>query len=125
VRFRLADRGEGWFWDRPAVEAEVTAQGWGHSRLYYLVRLEAPAVRHDPAFEEPAPGAAPAPPDSGAAAAPAAYAAAWVSARWIGHEIGPEEDITALLWLTTPDGELEPPAGDSPFSARVTCRRVE
>ena len=42
MKLRLEDQGDGWFWSRPAIEAEVVEQAWYHSRRYYKVRLHPP-----------------------------------------------------------------------------------
>ena len=110
MRFRIEASGDAWFWDRPAVEVDVVAQAWGHSRLYYKVRLEPPVVRQGPGGSAPS------------ASSPVICRAAWISSRWVGHEIASLHDTSALLWLIGEQDEAVPPSADSPFSARVACR---
>jgi hypothetical protein len=109
VKLRLEDEGSGWFWDHPVVEVEVTAQRWGHSRLYYKVRPCPPFER-----EEPTPGGQ----------SRAAFRSAWISPRWVGHEIEAGHDTSVFVWLVGEEGDREPPPSDSPPSARVRCRIV-
>ena len=49
---------------------------------------------------------------------------AWLSPRWVGHEISREGLITALLWLTSREEHPGKPPRDVPHSARVACREV-
>jgi hypothetical protein len=98
LRLRLEDQGEGWFWELPSIEVEVVAQARVHSRPFYRV-----------VFGDPGVGACP---------------GAWLSPRWVGHEISREGDITALLWLASGEERPDKPPRDVPHSARVACREV-
>jgi hypothetical protein len=98
LRLKLEDQGDGWFWDVPSIEVEVVAQAQVHSRLFYRVGFA----------------------DPGAATGPGA----WLSSRWVGHEIRRDEAVSALLWLVAGELELDRPPRDVPHSARVGCREV-
>jgi hypothetical protein len=119
LKLRLADQGEGWFWSHPAIEVDVVEQTWYHSRLYYKVRLQPPAERQESRVSPPGSGAS-----LGPGLDPAAHRAAWLSSRWVGHEIRPELDSSALLWLAHGEDESAPPSVDTPYSARVMCRMM-
>jgi hypothetical protein len=110
LKLRLEDQGDGWFWDCPAIEVDVTGESWGHSRLYHKVRLRPPLEREEPD--------AAAPPGSRRVV----HRTAWISARWVGHEFSSEHGTPAFLWLASEGGESVPPSADSPPSARVMCR---
>jgi hypothetical protein len=112
LKLRLEDQGDGWFWSCPAIEVHVVGESWGHSRLYYSVRLERPLERQEPG--EAAPHGSPV----------ATYRAAWISARWVGHEFSSEHETTAFLWLAAEGSESAPPPSDSSPAARVRCRQV-
>ena len=51
-------------------------------------------------------------------------AGAWLSPRWVGHEVRCDEAIAALLWLVPGEQEPDKPPRDVPHSARVACREV-
>jgi len=121
LKLRLEDKGEGWFWDRPSIEVDLLGQSWSHSRLYYLVRLEPPLdLRGSGSAAPEGPGGAATPQNSDVPE----YHAAWVSSRWVGHEIGGGRDTEALVWLVSTEGTAEPPPGDSDYSARTNCRML-
>ena len=112
MRLTLEDQGEGWFWDLPSIEVEVVAQAQMHSRPFYRVAFAHPLelqVTGEPPLSD---------------ARVAVYPGAWLSPRWVGHEIGREEAITALLWLATGRQSSDKPPRDVPHSARVACREV-
>jgi hypothetical protein len=113
LKLRLEDQGEGWFWDRPAIEVDVIGLTWVHSRPYYKVSLEPPLKRQESG----------APTQSGLRVDD--YDAAWLSARWVGHEFSSTHGTSAFLWLTGKEDSSGPPPVDSPPLARVTCRQVE
>ena len=108
----MEDLGEGWFWDAPSMEVEVVVQAQSHSRPFYRV-VFAHALELHEAGEPPL-----------SAARVTVYPGAWLSPRWVGHEIGPYETITALLWLATGGQSSDRPPRDVPHSARVACREV-
>ena len=110
MKLRLEDQGDGWFWSRPAIEAEVVEQVWYHSRRYYKVRLHPPLEQQE--------SGAPSPSGSRLVV----YHVAWLSPRWVGHEIGPESGTSAFLWLARGEGESAPPPADTSPSARVSVR---
>jgi hypothetical protein len=112
LRLKLEDQGDGWFWDLPSIEVEVVAQTQVHSRRFYR------AVFADP-LELQEVGT----PASGGASV-ATYPGAWLSPRWVGHEIRSDEAITALLWLVSGEQQPDDPPRDVPHSARVACREV-
>lgn len=112
MKLRLEDEGGGWFWDRPAIEVDVIAQAWGHSRLYYKVRLQS-AIELERSGESGPSGPS-----------LAVYEAAWVSSRWAGHELSSTEATLAFVWPASGEGEPVPPRADSPPSARVRCRKL-
>ena len=49
---------------------------------------------------------------------------AWLSPRWVGHEVGREEDISALLWMVRDVRQAARPPRDVDYSARVKCRAL-
>ena len=112
MRLRLEDQGDGWFWTDPAIEVDVIEETWGHSRVYYKVRLQPPVERQESGASTP----------SGLLLV--AYRVAWLSSRWVGHEIRSDVDTSAFLWLARGEGESVPPPGDSPPSAWVMCRKM-
>jgi len=112
LKLRLEDQGDGWFWDRPAIEVDVIGQTWVHSRPYYKISLEPPLTRQESG----------APTQSGLHLE--VYDAAWLSARWVGHEFGSTHGTSAFLWLARQEDESGPPPLDAPPSAWVTCRQV-
>jgi hypothetical protein len=112
VRLKLEDQGEGWFWDVPSIEVEVVAQAQMHSRLFYRVVFAGPLE-----LREAGPSAPSAP-------CVRTYPDAWLSPRWVGHEIRCDEAITALLWLIPGEQSSDKPPRDVPHSARVACREV-
>ena len=99
MRLELGDLGEGWFWDDPSIEVEV---------VVFARPLELQEVGQPPL----------------SAAGMALYTGAWLSPRWVGHEIRRDETITALLWLATGGQSSDRPPRDVPHSARVACREV-
>ena len=113
MRLKLEDQGDGWFWDLPSVEVEVVPQAQVHSRRFYRVAFADPLELQEPG--------APAPSGPGAAT----YPGAWLSPRWVGHEIRCDEAVTALLWLVPWEQQPEKPPRDVPHSARVGCREVQ
>jgi hypothetical protein len=113
VRLRLEDQGDGWFWDTPCIETEVLREQQVHSRRFYRLALAEPLEL---------PGDALTTAQSGARAV--TYCGAWLSPRWVGHEIGRDEGITALLWLVGEGQQADDPPRDAPHSARVTCREA-
>jgi hypothetical protein len=112
LKLRLEDQGEGWFWDRPAIEVDVIGETWVHSRRYHKVRLEPPLKLKGSG----------APTQSGLHLE--TYGAAWLSARWVGHEFGSTHDTSTFLWPAPEEDESGPPPEDTPPSARVMCREV-
>ena len=112
MRLKLEDQGEGWFWDVPSIEVEVVAQAQAHSRPFYRVAFACPLELQE-AREPPVR-------DSRVAL----YPGAWLSPRWVGHEVRRDETITALLWLATGGQSSDKPPRDVPHSARVGCREV-
>ena len=112
MRLELGDLGEGWFWDDPSIEVEVVAWTRAHSRPFYRAVFARPLELQEVGQ----------PPLS--AAGMALYTGAWLSPRWVGHEIRRDETITALLWLATGGQSSDRPPRDVPHSARVACREV-
>jgi hypothetical protein len=112
LRLKLGDQGDGWFWDVPSIEVEVAAQAQMHSRRFYRLVFAEPLELQE--VGTPAPGGA------GAATFPGA----WLSPRWVGHEIGCDKAITALLWLVPEEQQPDKPPRDVEHSARVACREV-
>jgi hypothetical protein len=112
LKLKLEDQDDGWFWDLPSIEVQVAAEAWVHSRLFYRV------VFADP-LELPEAGA---PTLSGHSVA--TYPSAWLSPRWVGHEIRRDVAITTLLWLVPRGEQPDEPPRDVPHSARVGCREV-
>jgi hypothetical protein len=112
LRLKLEDQGDGWFWDLPSIEVEVVAQAWVHSRRFYRVAFAEPLELQE----------AGAPTLSGPSVV--AYPGAWLSPRWVGHEVHRDAAITALLWLDSQKQEPDEPPRDVPHSARVECREV-
>jgi hypothetical protein len=113
VRLQLEDQGEGWFWDTPSIEVEVVTQAQSHSRPFYRVVFARP-LELEEAGELPL-----------SDARAAAYPGAWVSPRWVGHEVRRDEAISALLWLATGGQASDRPPRDVPQSARVACRELD
>ena len=112
LRLKLEDQGDGWFWDPPSIEVEVVAEAWVHSRRFYrVVFADSLEVQE-----------AGAPTLSGPCVA--TYSGAWLSPRWVGHEIRCDEAVTALLWLVSSEEQPDEPPRDVPHSARVGCREV-
>ena len=112
MRLKLEDQGDGWFWDPPSIEVEVVAEAWVHSRRFYrVVFADSLEVQE-----------AGAPTLSGPCVA--TYSGAWLSPRWVGHEIRCDEAVTALLWLVSSEEQPDEPPRDVPHSARVGCREV-
>jgi hypothetical protein len=112
LRLKLEDQGDGWFWDLASIEVEVVAQRQVHSRPFYRVVFAVPLELQ----EAGAPGVS----DPRGTT----YPGAWLSPRWVGHEIRCDESITALLWLVPAGQQPEKPPRDVPHSARVACREV-
>jgi len=112
LRLKLEDQGGGWFWDEPSIEVDVVAQTQAHSRPFYRV-----VFAHPPRIQ-----------DAGALSRPASfvtmYPGAWLSPRWVGHEIRRDEPITAYLWLASGEQQSDRPPRDVPHSARVACREI-
>jgi len=113
VRLRLEDAGEGWFWHAPSIEAEVITQAQVHSRRFYRV-----------AFAEPLRAEETGPPGP-YGAAPATYPGAWLSPRWVGHEVLRQGVTVALLWLLDEEHQADEQDSELPFSARVACRQMD
>jgi hypothetical protein len=116
VRLRLEDQGEGWFWDGTSIDVDVLDEVRMHSRLFYRVAF-AEAVEAREAGDQVEPKA-----DSDGAGA--SCTGAWLSPRWVGHEVGREEDISALLWMVRDVGQATRPPRDVDYSARVKCRAL-
>jgi hypothetical protein len=116
VRLRLEDQGEGWFWDGTSIDVDVLDEVRMHSRLFYRVAF-AEAVEAREAGDQVEPKADP----DGAGAS---CTGAWLSPRWVGHEVGREEDISALLWMVRDVGQAARPPRDVDYSARVKCRAL-
>ncbi len=112
MRLKLEDQGDGWFWDLLSIEVEVVDEAWVHSRRFYRVVFADPLELQE----------AGAPNLSGPCAA--TYPSAWLSPRWVGHEVRRDETITALLWLVSREEHPDEPPRDVPHSARVGCREV-
>jgi hypothetical protein len=116
---RLEDQGEGWFWDAGVIEVEVLDHVRKHSREYYRVLFAEPLEVH----EGDVPG------ELGEPAAPDGIAAtctgAWLSPRWVGHEVSRDHDISALLWMVRDVRQAVKPPRDVQYSARVRCRRAD
>ena len=110
MRLKLEDQGDGWFWDLPSIEVEVVAEAQVHSRRFYRVVFADPLELQE-AGADPAGPCGPRP-------------GAWLSPRWVGHEIRRDEAITALLWLVPGEEQPDKPPRDVPHSARVACREV-
>lgn len=100
MRLRLEDQGEGWFWGGASLEVEVLEEVRVHSRRFCRVLFPEPVEGHESCTR------------------------AWLSPRWVGHEIQSSHSIVALLWMI-PDGQQSttPPA-DVDHSARVRCVAV-
>jgi hypothetical protein len=112
LRLKLEDQGDGWFWDLLSIEVEVVAEAWVHSRRFYRVVFPYPLELQEtgtPTLSGPC---------------LATYPSAWLSPRWVGHEIRCDEAITALLWLVPAEEQPPEPPRDVPHSARVGCREV-
>ena len=112
MRLKLEDQADGWFWDLPSIEVEVVAEAQVHSRRFYRVMFSDPLELQE----------AVAPCPSGTRAA--IYPGAWLSPRWVGHEVRCDEAIAALLWLVPGEQQPDKPPRDVPHSARVACREV-
>jgi hypothetical protein len=112
LRLKLDDQGDGWLWDLSSIEVEVAAEVWMHSRLFYRV------VFADP-LELQGAGA-----PTLAGPGVATCSSAWLSPRWVGHEIRRDVAITALLWLVPGGEQSDEPPRDVPHSARVGCREA-
>jgi hypothetical protein len=112
LKLTIENTGEGWFWDPPSIEAEVTAELQVHSRRFFRLVFGEPLRPEETG--PPGPFGAP----------PATYAGAWLSPRWVGHEIGSEGPTAALVWLLDEEHQEDQPDTELPFSARVACRRV-
>jgi hypothetical protein len=113
MRLRLEDQGEGWFWDVMSIDVEVLGEMHKHSRQFYRVRFAEPAEARE-AGEQTLSGSD-----------PALCAGAWLSPRWVGHEIGRDIDVTALLWMVRDVRRATRPPRDVDYSARVKCREVD
>lgn len=113
MRLTLGDQGEGWFWDRPSVDVEVLDEVREHSRLFYRVAFAEP-VEAPEAGERAGPDGAAAP-----------RAGAWLSPRWVGHEVGRDGEVAVLLWMVRDVGQAVRPPRDVDYSARVKCREID
>ena len=112
MRLRLEDQGEGWFWETPELEAEVLTYQRVHSREFYRVAFAEPLLPDE---------AGPPTPDD---APPAAFCGAWLSPRWVGHEIHRDPPVAALVWLLDAEHLAGEPDSDLPWAARVAVREV-
>jgi hypothetical protein len=112
LRLRLEDQGEGWFWDVPSTEVCVLDEVRKHSRQFYRVVFAEPIEVQE--------GGEQAEPDGRAVLC----TGAWLSPRWVGHEIGRDDDITALLWMVREVQQTVEPPRDVQYSARVKCREI-
>ncbi len=112
MKLELEDQGDGWFWDSSSMEVEVVSEAWVHSRPFYRVVFAEPLE-----LQEAGP-----PTPSGPCAA--TYLGAWLSPRWVGHEIRRDGAVAALLWLVPREEQPDEPPRDVPHSARVACREL-
>ncbi len=116
MRLRLEDQGEGWFWDGSEIEVGVLDHVRKHSREFYRVVFPEPVeVREGAETYEPGD------PDGEIVVC----SGAWLSPRWVGHEVGPDVDITALLWMVRDIAASVKAPRDVQYSARVRCREAE
>ena len=113
MRLRLEDQGEGWFWDATSIDVEVLDDVRQHSRRFYKVEFAEPVEARESGGQD-------GPDDS-----PAPCTGAWLSPRWVGHEIGRNEDTVALLWMVREVRLAGNPPRDVEYSARVKCREVD
>jgi hypothetical protein len=112
LRLRLEDQGEGWFWDGTSMDVEVLDEVLKHSRQFYRVVFAEPVHARESAEQGE--------PD----ASPTLCAGAWLSPRWVGHEID-RDGITALLWMVRDVRQAVKPPRDVDYSARVKCREID
>jgi hypothetical protein len=113
LKLRLEDQGEGWFWADPAITVDVVAEARLRGRRYYKVAFDPPLELQEAGACTP----------SGLLLV--IYPAAWLSSRWVGHEINPDSDTSAFLWLAQETTEaIPPPAGTAP-SIWAMCRRMK
>lgn len=113
MKLRLSDRGEGWFWVGRTVDVEVFDQVRANSRLFYRVTFsERVDVPEDGVSTE-------------VGLASGDFGGAWLSPRWVGHEIRRDQPVTALLWLARDVRQSADPPRDVDWSARVECVEVD
>jgi hypothetical protein len=113
LKLRLEDQGEGWFWEERSIEVDVLEEVRQHSRQFYTVVFRKPLETCE-GGEQAGPGGR-----------SVVCTGAWLSPRWVGHEIVRNDDITALLWLIRDVKQAAKPPRDVDYSARVKCREVD
>ena len=113
MRLRLDDLGEGWFWEGTSIDVEVQGEVRKHSRQFYTVVFAEPVEARE-SGEHAGPG------DT-----PVLCSGAWLSPRWVGHEIARDIDTAVLLWMGRDVGQAGKPPRDVEYSARVKCRQTD
>jgi hypothetical protein len=113
VRLSLEDRGEGWFWGTASIDVEVLGHVLMHAREFYRVLFPEPIEVPEGEGPESLVGCL------------AVCTGAWLSPRWVGHEIRRDHSITALLWVLRDVREATEPPSDGQYSARVKCLEVD